>query len=399
MRLVDRRSGFYPLYGVHVFFAALLFDAVTPLSLHILISKAAVPCSGLLILGTISMRPQLRLLRQAQSRGNLVARCFTSTAIPPSAQREPFRRIHGELLNNNAYKQSLLHSHLTLSSQRPHHFLDQISRSAFSTTPRTNAISFRDLKSEEKPKGSPKQETKSSAAKGAQKQEAASEEEESAAERAYREAQKESEQAKESRRASSKEESNNSEKEEDKQEREKEKEQKEEPPPPPPHGNKSPWQVFTETLQSEFQSSKEWNESTKALSHSAHQFTENESVRKAREASSRAYGAASSVTGSALKGTGKVLGKSAAWTWDSTVVKGVRSGVNATGRGIDAATRPVRETKMFKSVKDVIDDGSSSKYGGWVEKEERRKRRELRESKDSEGLPGKRVEKMEEDPK
>ena len=346
------------------------------------------------------MRPQLHLLRQAQNRRNLVARCFTSTAITPSAQTEPFRRIHGELRNNNAFKQSLLHSHLSLSSQRPHHFLDHLSRSAFSTTPRTNAISFRDLKSEEKPKGAPKQENKSSAAKGAQKQEAASEEKESAAERAYREAQKESEQEKESRRASSKEESNRSEKEEGKQKGEKEQEKKEEPPPPPPpHGNKSPWQVFTETLQFEFQSSKEWNESTKALSHSAHQFTENESVRKAREASSRAYGAASSVTGSALKGTGKVLGKSAAWTWDSTVVKGVRSGVNATGRGIDAATKPVRETKMYKSVKDVIDDGSSSKYGGWVEKEERRKRRELRESRDSEGLPGKRVEKMGEDPK
>ena len=53
---------------------------------------------------------------------------------------------------------------------------------------------------------------------------------------------------------------------------------------------------------------------------------------------------------------------------------------------------------MYKSVKDVIDDGSSSRYGGWVEKEERRKRRELRELKESEGLPGKRTEKMEEDP-
>jgi import inner membrane translocase subunit TIM44 len=30
-------------------------------------------------------------------------------------------------------------------------------------------------------------------------------------------------------------------------------------------------------------------------------------------------------------------------------------------------------------VKEIIDDGSSSRYGGWVEKEERRKKRELRE--------------------
>jgi import inner membrane translocase subunit TIM44 len=83
------------------------------------------------------------------------------------------------------------------------------------------------------------------------------------------------------------------------------------------------------------------------------------------------------------------------------VVKGVRATVNATGRGIEKATRPVRETTVYKTavggVKDVIDDGSSSRYGGWVEKEERRKAREVREAK--EGRMGKRVEKMEEDPK
>ena len=342
------------------------------------------------------MRPPLHLLRRAQTRGKFATRCFTSAAVRRTA---PFRRIQSELHNNNDSKSYVLTSQIIHPLQQPHSFLDQLSSSAFSTSPQANAISFRDLKSEDKPKGSPRQEAKSGAGERAQKQEAASEETESAAERAYREAQKESEKERESRRASSKEESAGSEKEEQTGKGEKEQKNKEEPPPPPPHGNKSPWQVFTETLQSEFQASKEWNESTKALSHSAHQFTENESVRKARQASSRAYGAATSVTGSALKGTGKVLGQSAAWTWDSTVVKGVRSGVNTTGRGIDAATKPVRETKIYKSVKDVIDDGSSSRYGGWVEKEERRKKRELRDLKESEGLPGKRAEKMEEDPK
>lgn len=338
------------------------------------------------------MRPPLHLLRHIQTRGSLPARCFTSAAIRPSGRTAPFRLSQSNLHNNNASTLYLL------SSRRPHSFLDQLSRSAFSTTPHANAISFRDLKSEDKPKDSTRQEAKSGADKGAHKQEPASEETESPAERAYREAQKESEKEREGRHSSTKDESTKSEKEDETGNGEKKQKKKEEPPPPPPHGNKSPWQVFTETLQSEFQASKEWNESTKALSHSAHQFTENESVRKAREASSRAYGAATSVTGSALKGTGKVLGQSAAWTWDSTVVKGVRSGVNATGRGIDAATKPVRETKVYKSVKDVIDDGSSSRYGGWVEKEERRKKRELRELKDSGGLPGKRAEKMEEDP-
>ena len=344
------------------------------------------------------MRPSLHLLRHAQTRGRLTVRCFTSATVSPSGRAAPFRRIQSELCSKDTLQSPLLPSQIILSSWRPHKFLDQLSRSAFSTTPRANAVSFRDLKSEDKPKASTRRESKQGADKGAQKQNAASEESESAAERAYRDAQKENEGERERRRASSKEESTSNEKKENTGKSDAKQKKKEEPPPPPPHGNKSPWQVFTETLQSEFQASKEWNESTKALSHSAHQFTENESVRKAREASSRAYGAATSVTGSALKGTGKVLGQSAAWTWDTAVVKGVRSGVNATGRGIDAATKPVRETTMYKSVKDVIDDGSSSRYGGWVEKEERRKRRELSQLKESEGLSGKRAEKMEEDP-
>jgi import inner membrane translocase subunit TIM44 len=188
-------------------------------------------------------------------------------------------------------------------------------------------------------------------------------------------------------------------------EKKQEQDKKEEPPPPPPHGNKTPWQVFTETLKTEFQASKEWNDSTKALASSAHQFTENESVKRARAAYEAASGAATSTTGSALRGTGRAIGKGAAWTWDTPVVKGVRAGVNMTGRAIEAGTRPVRETEVYKkavgNVKDVIDDGSSSRYGGWIEKEERRKKREAREAREAfaSGRPGKRVEKMEEDPK
>lgn len=181
-----------------------------------------------------------------------------------------------------------------------------------------------------------------------------------------------------------------------------EEEKKKPPPPPPPHGDKTPWQVFAETLQTEFKASKEWNESTKALASSAHQFSESESVKRARAAYDAASGAASSKTSSALKGTGKALGQSAAWTWDTPVVKGLRSGVTATGRGIEKATRPVRETEAYKTavggVKDTIDDGSSSRYGGWVEKEERRKQRELRELNEAKAGRSSRVEKMEEDP-
>ncbi|RDW76356.1 protein translocase subunit TIM44 [Aspergillus mulundensis] len=179
-------------------------------------------------------------------------------------------------------------------------------------------------------------------------------------------------------------------------------EDKEDAPPPPPHGDKSPWQVFRDTLQTEFRASKEWNESTKALASSAHQFTENENVKRARAAYEAAQGAASSRTSSALKGTGRVIGKSASWTWNTSVVKGLRKGVNATTSGIEKATRPVRETEAYKTavggVKQAIDDGSSSRYGGWTEKEERRRQRQLREAEELKS-GRRRAEPMVEDPK
>ncbi|KAL4868331.1 hypothetical protein BDV12DRAFT_103969 [Aspergillus spectabilis] len=160
-------------------------------------------------------------------------------------------------------------------------------------------------------------------------------------------------------------------------------EKKEDAPPPPPHGDKSPWQVFRDTLQSEFKASKEWNESTKALASSAHQFTESENIKRARAAYEAASGAATTRTSSAIKTTGRAIGKSASWTWNTPVVKGLRKGVNVTTTGLEKATRPVRETEAYKTavggVKQAIDDGSSSRYGGWIEKEERRRQRQLRE--------------------
>jgi len=157
------------------------------------------------------------------------------------------------------------------------------------------------------------------------------------------------------------------------------KEKTEDLPPPPPHGDKTPWQVFMETMQTEFKASKEWNESTKQLSDSGHQFMESERVRKLREGYSTTTGAVSDTAGKVLKTSASAIGKGAEWTWDTSVMKGIRKGANVTGEALDKATKPIRETEAFKNVKDVIDDGSSSRYGGWVEKEERKKAREARE--------------------
>ncbi len=166
---------------------------------------------------------------------------------------------------------------------------------------------------------------------------------------------------------------------------------KDDAPPPPPHGDKTPWQVFRDTMRTEFKASQEWNESTKQLSGRVQTFSESEGVRRAREASEAASAGASKV----IKGTGKVIGQSAAWTWNTSGVQTIRAGVNATGRGIEKASRPVRESKAFKDISEAMDDGTSSRYGGWTEKEERRRQREARDLKEGR----KRVEKAEEDPK
>lgn len=173
------------------------------------------------------------------------------------------------------------------------------------------------------------------------------------------------------------------------------KKEKQDTPPPPPHGDKTPWQVFTETLKQEFQASKDWNEGTKQLGGALHDFQQNPNVQKAGQLSE----AAKTKTTEALKATASAVGQGAAWTWDTMPVKGVRAAARVTGSGIEYATRPVRQTKAFQAVKETIDDGSSSRYGGWVEKEERRKRRELRELNELKRTGGKKAGPMEEDPK
>ncbi|KAK6539700.1 protein translocase subunit [Orbilia ellipsospora] len=166
---------------------------------------------------------------------------------------------------------------------------------------------------------------------------------------------------------------------------EKKKKSDEPPPPPPPHGDKSPFTVFMETMRSEFKKSKEWNESTKAIADQAQQFTESDAVRAAREAYEKSSQAASSVTGETLKKVGGAIGKGAQWTWETPVMKAGREAVKATGHGVEKITRPIRETEAYKTVKgnvqEVIDDGSSSRYGGYVEREERKRQKELREAK------------------
>ena len=344
------------------------------------------------------MRPLANVPLNFRSKAGLPVRCFASASLLPGGRTPPYRRIQYYSRSLDCLILHRLHPQIrSFPPQIPAY--DRTTTKPFSTTSTVHAFSYRDLKSEGTSKKAPK------SPKDQPSEETASAKEEDRAEQAYRKSQEKSEADRAYSKDRRKDDDDGDRGEERSGKDQKDQKKKEDPLPPPPHGNKSPWQVFTETLRSEFKASKEWNESTKQLASSANQFTENESVKRARAAYTAAAGAATSSTASAIKGTGRALGQGAAWTWDSTVVKGVRTGVNATASGIDKATKPVRETKVYQAavgnVKNVIDDGSSSRYGGWVEKEERRKQRELRELNESglNGKSGKRAEKIVEDPK
>ena len=339
------------------------------------------------------MLASLRASSRLGVRGGLSRRCLSSVAISQGSRSAAYRTVQRY---TNHDRISNIPSPFVLRPNITPFALHHMLHNSFSTNARQQAISFRDLKSEDKPKEQPK--SKEDAPKQAP--------EDDPAELAYQQATKSSrEKARQEweRQKAYEEEMKEQEEGEQKKKEEQRKERKEEKsdePPPPPHGNKSPWHVFTETLRTEFKASKEWNESTKQLASSANAFTQNESIKKAREAYTAASDKAGSGAATAFKTTGKAIGQSATWTWGSAPVKGLRDGVSAAGRGLDKATKPIRDTKAFKSVQNVVDDGSSSRYGGWIEKEERKKRREQRELEEATGETsgGRRHEKMEEDP-
>ena len=148
--------------------------------------------------------------------------------------------------------------------------------------------------------------------------------------------------------------------------------------------DKSPFQVFVDTFRSEWKKSDELQTNIKALADETGKMTESGAYKRAKEAYDKAKegtGAASSATGETLKKAGKVVGDVASTAWDSSIVKNTRDAVSKTADTVDKATEPIRQTEIYKSVKDVIDDGSSMRYGGYEDKAKRRQRREAEEKK------------------
>lgn len=291
-----------------------------------------------------------------------------------------YRRIASELRHRSELSRQRQPLHITSTASLPlrSHFLPS---NLYNNAITTRQVSFKELREErQRQRRAESGPTKAEEAKPkAEPEKAAVPEPDTAseAEAAFAKAKAEGEaqfRAQEKRRAKA-------EKEAEGEEEGEAKEKKEEEAPERPHGDKTPWQVFTETLGREFKASKEWNQSTKELSGSIHDFTQNPNVQKARSAYSKTAENVTSASGKVIMGTASAIGKSAAWTWDTPVVRGLRQGASVVGSGIEQATRPVRQTEAYKSVKETIDDGASQRYGGWTEKEERKRRREEREAR------------------
>lgn len=134
---------------------------------------------------------------------------------------------------------------------------------------------------------------------------------------------------------------------------------------------RSPLQIFRETFKQEWKKSQELQDNIKALQDASGKLGESEAYKKAREAYIKAQ-KGSTIVGKTLKKTGETVEKVASKAWESEIAKSTRQAVNKTAEKLDESFEPVRQTKVYKDVSEVIDDGDSSRYGGFISKEERR---------------------------
>lgn len=151
--------------------------------------------------------------------------------------------------------------------------------------------------------------------------------------------------------------------------------------------DKTPLQVFLDTFKTEWKKSEELQSNIKALQDETGRMAESPAYKKAKEALEKAQegtSTATTATSATLKKAGEAVGKVAHTAWESPVMKTTRTAVNKTADAVDKVTEPIRETQAYKTVKDVIDDGSSIRYGGYENKETRRRRRQQQEQKELE---------------
>lgn len=141
---------------------------------------------------------------------------------------------------------------------------------------------------------------------------------------------------------------------------------------------KSPLEVFFQTFKEEVKKSNELKDNIKALQDETGRLGESDAFKRAKEAYDKAQ-KGSTAAGKLAKKTAEAVGDVAHKAWDSPVGKGVRTTVKTGADAADKAFEPVRKTQVYKDVSDMIDDGSSLNYGGYLNKEQREalRKREL----------------------
>lgn len=155
-----------------------------------------------------------------------------------------------------------------------------------------------------------------------------------------------------------------------------------------PPSSDSPLKVFFDTFKTEVKKSNELKENIKALQDESGRMAESEAFKRAKEAYAKAQ-LGSTAAGKVLKKGAETVGDAAYKAWESPVGKGVRTGVKVTADVADKAFEPVRKTQVYKDMSEVIDDGSSTAYGGFLTKEQREalRKKEL-ERKKKQGFQG-----------
>lgn len=141
------------------------------------------------------------------------------------------------------------------------------------------------------------------------------------------------------------------------------------------NNGRSPIQIFRDTFKKEWEKSQDLQDNIKTLQDASGRLGDSEAYKKAREAYLKAQ-KGSTIVGKTLKKTGETVEDLAVKAWDSDIGKTTRKAATETAKKIDETFEPVRQTKIYKDVSEVIDDGDSSMYGGFIGKDERRTKRE-----------------------
>lgn len=138
---------------------------------------------------------------------------------------------------------------------------------------------------------------------------------------------------------------------------------------------RSPLEIFRETFKKEWDKSKDLQENIKTLQDASGRLGDSEGMKRAREAYLRAQ-KGSTIVGKTLQKTGESVEGIASRAWESEIGKSTRNAASATAKKLDESFDPVRNTKIYKDVSEVMEDADTSRYGGFLTKEQRRIKRE-----------------------